>query len=148
MNHESIGNVISYHSGYVIKQNMTLYACCRLVPKEDILFEYIEAEYEDGSHRFFYEDEEGFEHFERNFVSNRFTSYHEFFTTEESAIEKRGSLSLKYYVRRTEDCYEKTDITQIKCELEQLAKSGKVKQTKDRITEYGHYDTEVKSVSD
>ena len=141
---ESKKDVISYRIGYVTKQNMTIYACCRLVPKDDILFKYVEVEYEDGTRKFFYEDEEGFEHFERNFVSKRFTSYHEFFTIDEIAIEKRGGLSLKYYVRRNADCYEKADIAQKEHELEILADSGKVKHLEDRITEYGHYDTEGK----
>lgn len=133
----------SYRIGYVTKQEMTIYACCRLVPKDDIIFEYIEVEYEDSSHKFFYEDEEGFEHFERNFVSKRFTSYHEFFTTSELATEKRGSLELKYYVRRSNECYEKTNIEKKISELEQLANSGSVKRLEDRITEYGHYAVEA-----
>ena len=133
----------SYRIGYVTKQEMTIYACCRLVPKDDIIFEYIEVEYEDGSHKFFYEDEEGFEHFERNFVSKRFTSYHEFFTTSELATEKRGPLELKYYVRRSNECYEKTNIEKKISELEQLANSGSVKRLEDRITEYGHYAVEA-----
>lgn len=133
----------SYRIGYVTKQEMTIYACCRLVPKDDIIFEYIEVEYEDSSHKFFYEDEEGFEHFERNFVSKRFTSYHEFFTTSELATEKRGSLEFKYYVRRSNECYEKTNIEKKISELEQLANSGSVKRLEDRITEYGHYAVEA-----
>ena len=135
--------VISYRTGYVTKQNLTIYACCNLVPKEDVLFEYIEVEYEDGSRRFFYEDEEGFKHFERNFVSKRFTSYHEFFTTEEMAIEKRGSLELKYYMRRDNECYVKTNIAQKISELEHIVDGVNVKHLEDRITEYGHYDIEA-----
>lgn len=133
----------TYRFGYVIKQEMTVYACCRLIPRDNSIFDYIEVEYEDGSHKFFFENEEGFEHFERNFRSKRFTSYHEFFTTEELAIEERGSLKLKYYVRRGEECYEKVDLKAKAGELAEMAAAGSVVQLPDRVTEYGVYDIEV-----
>lgn len=133
----------AFRFGYVIKQEMTVYACCRLIPKDNSIFDYIEVEYEDGSHHFFFENEEGHDHFERNFVSKRFTSYHEFFTTEELAIEKRGSLELKYYVRRDDDCYEKVNLKDKAAKLAEMASKGLVTQLPDRITEYGVYDTSV-----
>lgn len=142
MTQEIIDNALSYRVGYVTKQNMTIYACCRLVPKEDVLFKYVEVKYKDGMSKFFFEDEEGYEHFERNFISKRFTSYHEFFTTDEAAIERRGSLELKYYVRRTNDSYQKTDITHLLSELEMHEKAKKLSRLEDRITEYGHYEIE------
>lgn len=131
----------TFRIGYVVKQDMTVYACCRLIPKDSVLFKYIEVEYEDGLRKFFYEDEEGFAHFERNFVSKRFTSYHEFFTTNELAIEERGSLKLKYYVRLSESSYEKVSLSDKEKELEALLETGKVEKLADRVTEYGKYDT-------
>ena len=134
---------LSYRWGHVIKDEMTFYACCRIIPKELSLFDYIEVMYEDGTLRFFYQDREGFEHFERNFVSKRFTSYHEFFTTKESAVEQRGSLKLKYYIRRSYDCYIQTDLEAKEKELDQKAAEGSVRKLEDRITQYGNYAGEI-----
>lgn len=130
----------AYRLGHVVKEEMTVYACCRLIPKENTIFEYVEVEYEDGSHRFFYEDEKGYEHFESNFVSKRFTSYHEFFTTGELAVEMRGSLGLKYFVRHGTECYEKTDLSALIALLDEKAANGAVERIPDRITVYGKYD--------
>lgn len=131
----------SYHIGKIIRDEMTVYACCRLVPKENVLFEYVEVEYEDGSCLFYYQDEEGFEHCENNFHSKRFTSYHEFFTTKELAVEERGSLKLKYYVRRSKDQYVKTDLSEKIKSLSDMASSGSIAHNEDCITQYGQYAT-------
>ena len=132
----------TYRIGQVIKQEAASCGWLRLVPVDFVMFEYIEVEYEDGNRRFFYENESEFAHFESNFKSKRFTSYHEFFTTEEPAIEKRGSLELKYFVRRSLDDYEKVSLEDKKRELAELEKNGLITQTQNRITIYGQYDVE------
>lgn len=129
----------AYRFGYITKQEMTCYACCRMVPKDSVVLKYIEVKFDDGSRKFYYEDEEGFAHFERNFHSNRFMSYHEFFTTEEPAIEQRDTLKLKYFVRRGPECYEKVNLEEKALELEKMA----VKRACDRFTEYGKYERNV-----
>ncbi len=129
----------NYRIGQVIYEEMTVYACCSLVPKENVMFEYVEVEYEDGRRKFFYEDEQEFEHFEKNFESKRFTSYHEFWTTSEEAVEKRGSLSLKYYVRHPKECYEKVILADKLNELDTMAQEGQVIRLDNQITRYGHY---------
>ena len=60
----------AYHIGYVMKNEMSSCMCCRLVSRENVMFEYIVIVYEDGTEKFYYEDEEEFAHFERNFPRN------------------------------------------------------------------------------
>ena len=134
---------VSYRLGHVVKQEAANGGWLRLIPVDYLMFEYIEVVYEDESHRFFYENVKEFEHFESNFHSKRFTSYHEFFTTDEPAVEQRGSLKLKYYVRRLPDCYEVTNLEEKKAELADLASKGEISQVADRVTVYGVYDTVV-----
>ena len=133
----------SYRLGQVIRQEAASCGWLRLVPVDSIIFEYIEVEYEDGSCKFYYENEREFEHFESNFKSKRFTSYHEFFTTEEPAVEKRGSLELKYYVRRSSCDYEIVTLSDKKQELADLEEKGLIRHDDNRITVYGQYDVTV-----
>ena len=132
-----------YRLGQVVKQEAASCGWLRLIPVDSVMFEYIEVEYEDGTHKFYYENTSEFEHFESNFKSKRFTSYHEFFTTEELAIEKRGSLELKYYVRRDLGDYEIVSLNDKKQELAALEEQGLVLRASDRITIYGQYDVSV-----
>lgn len=129
-----------YRLGHVLKKVESNLGCCHHTYVDCCIFDYIEVVYEDDVHRFFYENEKEFEHFERNFVSRRFTSYHEFFTTEDTAVEERGFMKLKYFVRLGADSYEKTDLKAKEMELDALSKSGKVERISDRITMYGEYD--------
>ena len=69
------------------------------------LFSYIEVIYKDGNRHYFYENQTGFDRFEKDFYDKRFTSFHEFWTTEEAAEENRDLFSFRYYVRRPEDAY-------------------------------------------
>ena len=133
----------AYRIGQVIKQGATSCGWLRLVPVDMVMFEYIEVEYEDGSRKYFYENEKEFEHFESNFVSKRFTSYHEFFTTDKLDVEKRGSLQLKYYVRRDSSDYEIVKLSEKKSELAKLEENGLISHIKNRVTMYGHYDVNV-----
>ena len=133
----------AYRLGQVLKQEAASCGWLRLIPVDFVMFEYIEVEYDDGSHKFYYEDEREYEHFESNFHSKRFTSYHEFFTTEELAVEKRGSLELKYYVRRGGDDYEIMSLADKKLELAELEGKGLISHVPNRITIYGQYDVNV-----
>lgn len=132
-----------YRLGHVLKQVESNLGCCHHTYVDFCFFDYIEVVYEDGLHKFFYEDEKEFEHFERNFVSKRFTSYHEFFTTDEPAVEDRGFMKLDYFVRLGKDSYEKVDLKAKENELEALLADGKVEKVNDRITKYGEYDVTV-----
>lgn len=133
----------AYRIGQVIKQEAASCGWLRLVPVDSVMFEYIEVVYEDGESRFFYENESAFVHFESNFNSKRFTSYHEFFTTKELAVEKRGSLELKYYVRRESSAYEQVSLLAKKQELSELEEQGLLSHAQNRITVYGKYDVNV-----
>lgn len=133
----------AYRIGQVVKQEAASCGWLRLIPVDFVMFEYIEVEYEDGTHRFFYENESEFAHFESNFVSKRFTSYHEFFTTQESAVEKRGSLELKYYVRRSPEDYEIVSLADKKRELSELEEKRLVSRAQNRVTIYGQYDVDI-----
>lgn len=132
-----------YRLGHVLKKVESNLGCCHHTYVDCCMFDYIEVVYEDGLHKFFYEDEKEFEHFESNFVSKRFTSYHEFFTTDELAVEDRGFVKLKYYTRLSADSYEKVDLKAKESELDALASDGMVEKVNDRLTVYGDYDRTV-----
>ncbi|MCI5620370.1 MAG: hypothetical protein MR355_02205 [Lachnospiraceae bacterium] len=129
-------NIASYREGIVTNHEVKL-NCCSCILDECNMFSYIELIYQDGSRHYIYEDEEGYQKFEHNFVNNRFTSFHEFFTTEELAVEKRGDLSLKYYVRRDPADYTIANLAET---LKELADYPK---TAPRMTTLGHYDRKV-----
>lgn len=132
-----------YRLGHVLKKEESNLGCCHHTYIDCCMFDYIEVVYEDGVHKFFYEDEKEFGHFERNFVSKRFTSYHEFFTTEEPAVEDRGFMKLNYFVRLGADSYEKVDLKAMEEKLDAMAVEGSVEKVNDRITMYGEYDRTV-----
>lgn len=132
-----------YRIGHVLKQVESNLGCCHHTYVNCSMFDYIEVVYEDGLHKFLYEDADEFEHFERNFVSKRFTSYHEFFTTEKMEIEDRGFMKLKYFVRLGEDSYEKVDFKAKESELAAMAEKKLIEKVNDRITMYGEYDYTV-----
>ncbi len=130
----------AFRIGKVVKKEESNLGCCHHTYVNCLMFEYVEVVYDDGTRKFYYDNDKEFEHFERNFVSKRFTSYHEFFTTEEEAIEDRGFMKLKYFVRRSDDSYEFTDLKVLKEELENKANAGNIEKVCDRITMYGEYD--------
>lgn len=132
-----------YRLGHLLKEVESNLGCCHHTYVNCCIFDYIEVVYEDGSSKFFYEDEKEFEHFERNFVSKRFTSYHEFFTTEEPAVEDRGFMKLNYFVRLGAESYEKVELKAKESELDALAAEGKIEKVNDRFTMYGKYDSTV-----
>lgn len=129
-------NVVSYREGIVTNHEVKL-NCCSCVLDECVLFSYLEIRYEDGSRHFVYQDEEGYRKFEKNFMDNRFTSFHEFFTTEELAVEQRGDLSFKYYVRRDPSDYTVADLAETMKKLEKYPKAN------TRTATLGSYDRKV-----
>lgn len=127
----------AYREGHVYMRKLMQCGCCHMNEVETDIFPYIELIMEDGSRSYVYEDKEGYDFFEENFMSKRFTSFHEFFTTEELAFEERGTLKLKYYVRRPETDYEVTSLE------EKRASLANVEKLPDRVTKYGKYDKKV-----
>lgn len=127
----------SYRMGIVMSNCLQHWNCCVPRTGDEEHFRYIDVIYSDGSHKFIYDDDKGYSRFLENFHKNRFTSFHEFFTTEELAIEQRGALGLKYYVLRGDDDYIKMSI------VEGLEKLSAYKQLPDRITVLSEYDRTV-----
>lgn len=127
----------AFREGKVVTKKMETCGCCHMIEVENELLGYLELVMEDGSRRFVYENQEGYALFEENFMSKRFTSFHEFFTTEELAVEERGSLKLKYYVRRPESDYEIGSLEEKRATLEG------VDRLPDRYTVFGRYDKKV-----
>ncbi|MCR5690960.1 MAG: hypothetical protein K6G62_01965 [Eubacterium sp.] len=123
--------------GLVSKEAITDIHCCNLSSSETEILRYLEVVYRDGSRKFVYQNQEGFQEFENNWYQNRFTSFHEFLTTEEEAVEERGVLSLKYYKRRGPESYVEMDLQEAREELQG------VREFPARITEFGKYDGKV-----
>lgn len=127
----------AYREGHVYLHKVANLGCCHLSEVEKEIFSYLELISADGTRKYVYENQEGYEMFEENFMSKRFTSFHEFFTTEEAAFEERGSLKLKYFVRRLEKDYEIASLAAKEEELKNVPKLA------DRVTVYGKYDKTV-----
>jgi len=123
--------------GLVSKEAITGVHCCSISSSETEILSYLELVYKDGSRKFVYENQEGFQEFENNWYQNRFTSFHEFLTTEELAVEERGVLSLKYYKRRGPESYIQMNLQEAREELQGI------KELPARITELGKYDGKV-----
>ena len=126
-------NVKNYHEGILTKSNLEA-CCCSVLLQEDEAFRYIVINYEDGDTKFIYEDEKGYEELESNFHKNRYTSYHEFFTTKETGVEKRGALELKYYVRFPKEMYVVMPLDKAREALKDCTKES------DVISVYGKYE--------
>lgn len=127
----------AYREGHVYLKKLEQCGCCHMNEIETDIFSYLELVKEDGSRSFVYDNLEGYALFEENFMSKRFTSFHEFFTTEELAVEERGALKLKYYVRRPDSDYEIMSLDEKRATLEGLTKLP------DRCTNYGKYDKKI-----
>lgn len=111
-----------WREGYVVTEIITDWNCHAHDSQEKIVFQYIEIQCASGTCYYVYEDEEGYRMFEEDFMKNRFTSYHEFFTTVRPATERRGSLEWKYYVRHEEDVYRQTSLAKARDLLEKYKK--------------------------
>lgn len=127
----------AYREGIVYLRQLEQCGCCHMNEVLEEIFRYIEVMYEDGTRSYIYEDKKGYQMFEDDFMAKRFTSFHEFFTTEELAVELRGTLKLKYYVRRPQEAYCVAGLE------EKLNELDAVEKLKDRITIYGKYDKKV-----
>ena len=133
-------NVSAWREGHVMNDIVFNLGCCCPGQGTEEVFSYIEVIYKDGNRHYFYENQTGFDRFEKDFYDKRFTSFHEFWTTTELAEEKRDLFSLRYYVRRPEDAYTHlttSEMDELKTKLPASCKKP------DRITQFHHYDRTV-----
>lgn len=133
-------NVSAWREGHVMNDIVFNLGCCCPGQGTEEVFSYIEVIYKDGNRHYFYENRTGFDRFEKDFYDKRFTSFHEFWTTEEAAEEKRDLFSFRYYVRRQEDAYTHlttSEMDELKIKLPASCKKP------DRITQFHHYDRSV-----
>lgn len=133
-------NISAWREGHVMNDIVFNLGCCCPGQGTEEVFSYIEVIYKDGNRHYFYENQTGFDRFEKDFYDKRFTSFHEFWTTEEAAEEKRDLFSFRYYVRRSEDAYTHlttSEMDELKIKLPASCKKP------DRITQFHHYDRTV-----
>ena len=133
-------NISAWREGHVMNDIVFNLGCCCPGQGTEEVFSYIEVIYKDGNRHYFYENQTGFDRFEKDFYDKRFTSFHEFWTTTELAEEKRDLFSLRYYVRRPEDAYTHlttSEMDELKTKLPASCKKP------DRITQFHHYDRTV-----
>lgn len=133
----SENKIASYREGHVINDIVCNVGCC--VPYEDYeeIFRYIELICTDGSRLYLYDNQTGFSRFEEDFHKRRFTSFHEFWTTDVLADEKRGLFTFKYYIRHTADSYLVENVANA------LQLLHTVNRLPDRITSFHNYDRTV-----
>lgn len=133
-------NVSAWREGHVMNDIVFNLGCCCPGQGTEEVFSYIEVIYKNGKRHYFYENQTGFDRFEKDFYDKRFTSFHEFWTTEELAEEKRDLFSFRYYVRRSEDAYTHlttSEMDELKTKLPASCKKP------DRIAQFHHYDRTV-----
>ena len=133
-------NISAWREGHVMNDIVFNLGCCCPGQGTEEVFSYIEVIYKDGNRHYFYENQTGFDRFEKDFYDKRFTSFHEFWTTEEAAEEKRDLFSFRYYVRRSEDAYTHlttSEMDELKIKLPASCKKP------ERITQFHHYDRTV-----
>ena len=133
-------NISAWREGHVMNDIVFNLGCCCPGQGTEEVFSYIEVIHKDGNRHYFYENQTGFDRFEKDFYDKRFTSFHEFWTTEEAAEEKRDLFSFRYYVRRPEDTYTHlttSEMDELKTKLPASCKKP------DRITQFHHYDRTV-----
>ncbi len=136
----NIDNIVSYRQGIVLKVHFCNLGCCHRSIEDGMVFNYIEMRDKDDNLFFAYEDQNMYKEYEANFHSKRFTSFNEFFTTEEIATDDKSGFPLKYYIRRPETDYIITSISDLQEKLEGLPDCEK---KADRITHWGEYDKTV-----
>ena len=133
-------NISAWREGHDMNDIVFNLGCCCPGQGTEEVFSYIEVIHKDGNRHYFYENQTGFDRFEKDFYDKRFTSFHEFWTTEEAAEEKRDLFSFRYYVRRPEDAYTHlttSEMDELKTKLPASCKKP------DRITQFHHYDRTV-----
>ena len=133
-------NISAWREGHVMNDIVFNLGCCCPGQGTEEVFSYIEVIHKDGNRHYFYENQTGFDRFEKDFYDKRFTSFHEFWTTEEAAEEKRDLFSFRYYVRRSEAAYTHlttSEMDELKIKLPASCKKP------ERITQFHHYDRSV-----
>lgn len=136
-------SVSAWREGHVMNDIVFNLGCCCPGQGTEEVFSYIEVIYKDGNRHYFYENQTGFDRFEKDFYDKRFTSFHEFWTTEELAEEKRDLFSFRYYVRRPESSYTKlilAEMDELKAKLTACCPDS---HKTDRLTQFHHYDRSV-----
>lgn len=71
-------NVSAWREGHVMNDIVFNLGCCCPGQGTEEVFSYIEVIYKDGNRHYFYENQTGFDRFEKDFYDKRFTSFHEF----------------------------------------------------------------------
>lgn len=102
--------IIGFRESVVLHEALTNWCCHACVQPVEEVFRYIEILCESGNHYYVYDNKEGYDFFEQDFMSKRFTAYHEFWTTKQMAVEERGTLQLKYFVRHRDHVYRFTPL--------------------------------------
>lgn len=137
---DKIKETVSFRQGLVTKAKISNYACCTILADDEEIFRYLELKNKDNVRFFIYEDMDGYKSFAENFHKNRYTSFHEFFTTEELVEEKKPTgLVMKSYKRRGEEDYKVMPLA----EAQKLLEENKIKEEPMRLTSIGQYTKEV-----
>lgn len=127
--------IVGYRESVVVKEELTNWCCHACVIGDKEVFRYIEIICESGTSYFVYDNKEGYDFFEQDFMSKRFTAYHEFWTTKQMAVEERGTLQLKYFVRHSDDVYRFTPLERVRELLKDYP------ELEGHMTVLGQYDT-------
>ena len=135
--------ISSWREGHVMNDIVFNLGCCCPGQGTEEVFSYIEVINQDGDRHYLYENQAGFDRFEKDFYDKRFTSFHELWTTEEAAEEKRDLFSFRYYVRRPESSYTKISLAEMDELKAQLTARCPNAHKSDRITQFHHYDRSV-----
>lgn len=70
-------NISAWREGHVMNDIVFNLGCCCPGQGTEEVFSYIEVIYKDGNRHYFYENQTGFDRFEKDFYDKRFTSFHE-----------------------------------------------------------------------
>ena len=135
--------ISAWREGHVMNDIVFNLGCCCPGQGTEEVFSYIEVINQDGDRHYLYENQAGFDRFEKDFYDKRFTSFHEFWTTEDVAEEKRDVFSFRYYVRRPESSYTKISLAEMDELKNHLATHCPSEHKSDRITQFHHYDRSV-----
>lgn len=135
--------ISAWREGHVMNDIVFNLGCCCPGQGTEEVFSYIEVINSDGNRHYLYENQAGFDRFEKDFYDKRFTSFHEFWTTEDVAEEKRDLFSFRYYVRRPKSSYTKVSLAEIDELKAQLTDRCPNAHKSDRITQFHHYDRSV-----
>ena len=132
-----MGEIKAYREGILTYYAIQKLNCC--VPHQGMeeRFRYVEVIYTDGTRHFYYTNQREFDYWEENFYRNRYTSFHEFWTTEEKK-KSEGAVAFDYYVRRPASDYTRVDDLG-----EVLEKLKPYRKLSPRMCTYDSYSREV-----